>query len=58
MSDGRFFSIGSIVRISYYFAADSGAEYCDLSACVSVCVSVGEHISESTRAIFTKFLFM
>jgi len=35
-------------------------KYCDkyVCACVSVCLSVREHISGTTRAIFTKFLCM
>jgi len=31
---------------------------CDDRACLSVCLSVREHISGTTRPIFTKFQFM
>ena len=33
------------------------AKYCDEYVCVSVCLSVREHISGATRAIFTKFFY-
>ena len=36
--------------------AGAGAKYCDEHVCLSVCMSVGEHISEATQAIFTKFV--
>ena len=39
-------------------APDRGAEYCDERVCLSlpVCLSVRDHIFETTRPIFTKFL--
>ena len=39
-------------------AADRGAEYCDERVCLSlpVCLSVRDHIFETTRPIFAKFL--
>ena len=48
------------VEYIYYSAPDRGAEYCDDRVCLSVCVclSVREHISGTTRPIFTKFLCM
>jgi len=42
--------------ICCYSAPDRGAEYCDHRVCLSVCLSVREHISGITRPIFTKFL--
>jgi len=33
-----------------------GAEYCDDRVCLCVCLSVREHISGSTRPIFTNIL--
>jgi len=38
--------------------AGAVAQYCDEHVCVSVCLSVCEDISGTTRAIFTKFLCM
>ena len=35
--------------------AGAVAKYCDEHVCVSVCLSVREDISETTRAIFTNF---
>jgi len=32
-----------------------GAEYCDNRVCLSVCLSVGEHISGTTCPIFANF---
>jgi len=50
----------------FYFAPDRAAKYCDdrvclsvrvrVCVCVCVCVCVREHISGTTRPIFTKFL--
>ena len=34
------------------------AKYCDAHVCVSVCLSLREHISETARPIFTNFLCM
>jgi len=36
--------------------AGAAAKYCDEHVCLSVCLSVREHISGATRAIFTIFL--
>jgi len=36
----------------------AAAKYCDDHVCVSVCLSVCQHISGATRAIFTDFLCM
>ena len=47
------------LSLSLSLSPDREAEYCDDGvSCVfaCVCVSVREHISENTRAIFTKFL--
>jgi len=41
----------------YYFARESGGEVL-WWVCLYVCLSVREHISRTTRAIFTKFLCM
>ena len=40
----------------YYFAPDRAAEYCDDRVCLSVCLSVREHISGTTHPSFTRFL--
>ena len=41
----------------YYSVPDRGSEYCDERACLCVCrcLSVCDHISETTRSIFAKF---
>ena len=36
-------------------AHNRGAEYCDERVCLSVCLSVRDHIFGTTRPIFTKF---
>jgi len=41
---------------NFYSAPDRGAEYCDER--VYVCLSVRDHIFETTRPIFTNFLCM
>ena len=38
-----------------YSIPDSGAEYCDEPVCLSVCLSVRDHISATTPPIFTKY---
>jgi len=44
----------------YYYnitsSAGAVAKYCDEYVCVSVCLTVPEHISGATRAIFSNFL--
>jgi len=46
-------------RLTYYSAYGGVADYCDEHVCLSVrlsvCLSVRDHISGSTRPIFTKF---
>jgi len=37
---------------------EEGAECCDESVCLSVCLSVGSHILETTRLNLTEFLCM
>jgi len=44
--------------VSSYFAADREAEYCNERVCVSVCLSVRDHIFGTARPIFTNFLCM
>jgi len=39
----------------YYFAPGRAAKYCNGRVCVSVCVFFREHISGTTRPIFTKY---
>jgi len=41
--------------IYYYSAPDRRAEYCDERVCLSVYLSVRDHIFGTTRPIFTKF---
>ena len=43
---------------TYYSAPDRGADYCDERVCLSVCLSVRDHIFGTTRPIFTNFLCM
>ena len=42
--------------VCHYSATDSSAEYCDEHVCL--CVSVHDHISTTTRLIFTKFFVL
>jgi len=46
-----------MLRHLNYSAPDRGAEYCDkrVCLCVSVCLSVRDHIFGTTYPIFTKF---
>ena len=41
-----------------YSIPDRRAEYCDESVCLSVCLSVRDHISGTTRPIFTKYFVL
>jgi len=45
-----------LLLLYYYSATDSGAEYCDerVCLCVSVCLSLRDHIFGTTRLIFSK----
>ena len=36
---------------------DTGAEYCDKRVCLSVCLSVRDHIFGTARPAFTKFFY-
>ena len=42
----------------YFIHSVTGAveKYCNKYVCVSVCISVREHISRTTRTIFTNFV--
>ena len=44
----------TLVR-DYYYSVDRGAVYCDERVSLSACLSVREHISRTTRQIFTIF---
>jgi len=44
-----------LTRIIYYSELGRAVEYCDERVCLSVCLSVRTHISETKRPIFTKF---
>ena len=44
-----------IVSMIVYLAPVGEAKYCDDRVCLSVCLSVREHISGTTRPIFTNF---
>jgi len=48
-------SVYACVRKTFYFAANRGADYCDERVCLSVCLSVHDHIFGTRRPIFTNF---
>jgi len=54
MADGLFWQ----PAVALFIFAGAVAKYCDEHVWVSVCLSVCEDISGTTRAIFTKFLCM
>ena len=51
-------SISALCLITPPTSPDRGAEYCDERVCLSVCLSVSDHICGATPPIFTNFLCM
>jgi len=47
--------IVDLISSAFFLAPVGVAEYCDELFCLSVCLSVREHTSETTRPMFTKF---
>ena len=43
------------MHIVCYFTPSNGVRYCDMRVCLSVCLSVGEHILKTMCPKFTKF---